>query len=77
MRKWPQKEEDLKNEDNLKNEDDLKMKMTSENEDNLKNADDLKNEDVLKTVYWRSTHGAEHIPPCASYTTFVVLVYGL
>ena len=26
------------------------------------------------TVYWRSTHGAEHISQCASNTTFVVLV---
>ena len=50
------------------------MKMTSENEDSLKKADNLKNEDDLKTVYWRITHGAEHIPPCASNTTFVVLV---
>ena len=52
----------------LKNEDDLK------NKDNLKNEDNLKNKDDLKTVYWRSTHGADHIPNCTSNTTFVVLV---
>ena len=28
-------------------------------------------------VYWRSTHGAEHIPHCGSNTTFVVLVFSI
>ena len=27
------------------------------------------------TVYWRSTHGAEHIPHCAFNMTFVILVF--
>ena len=29
----------------------------------------------LAYAYWQSTHGAGHIPHCASNTTFVVLVY--
>ena len=28
----------------------------------------------INAPYWRSTHGAEHIPPCASNMTFVILV---